>query len=99
MKRKVLWLALVTLLLIVLVGARVAQAQDSANYNLTLNSWAGGNYGGGSSTSASYTLILSQGSAINVHTSSGGYALCSGFICQSDKSFFQMRIPALQKAP
>lgn len=99
MKRKLIWLTLITLLLTTLVGSDIAQAQKSTHYNLTLNSLAGGNYGGGTFTSDSYTMIVSLGNLINVSSSSAGYELCSGFICQSDKSYFQLRLPAVDKSP
>src|SRR5882757_5972213 len=77
--RKMLWLSLATLLLVLVVSAGVAQAQESANYNLTVNSMAGGNYGGGTLSSASYQLTMSSGNLIHVSTSSPGFELCSGF--------------------
>ena len=98
MRRKYVWLALITLLLTLLIGVGVVQAQASANYNMTLNSWAGGNYGGSTLTSASYSLVVSTGTHIQVSSTSAGYELCSGFSCQADKGFFQMRLPALDKS-
>lgn len=99
MRRKVIWLALVAILLTLLIGAGVAQAQELANYNLTLNSLAGGNYGGTTLTSASYTMVVSNGTMIKVSASGAKYSLCSGFICQSDASYFQMHIPSVAKSP
>ena len=98
LRRKMAWLTLVALLLALLVGVGVAQAQKSANYNLTLNSLAGGNRGGGTMTSASYTLVVSSGTLVRVSTTSPGYELCSGFVCQSNHGFFQVRLPSLNKS-
>lgn len=98
MRRKLVWLTLITLLLTLLFGVGVVQAQESANYNLMLNSWAGGNSGGSTLTSASYTLVVSTGTHVQVSSTSAGYELCSGFICQSDKGFFQIRLPTLNKS-
>jgi hypothetical protein len=97
MRGKVVWLAVITLLLTLWVGAGAALAQDSENFNLTLNSWAGGNYGGTTVSSASYSMVISAGTMIKVQSTSAGYQLCSGFICQSDKGFFQIRLPAVEK--
>ena len=58
--RKMLWLSLMTLLLVLVVSAGVAQAQESASYNLNVNSMTGGNYGGGTLSSASYQLTMSS---------------------------------------
>ena len=96
LKRKIVWLALVSLLLTLLVAGAV-QAQESQNFNATLNSLAGGGYGGGTMESASYKLVVSTGTHIQVSSTSAGYELCSGFICQSNHGFFQMRIPVLSK--
>lgn len=98
LRRKVAWLTLIAILLTLLVGVGAVQAQKSANYNLTLNSLAGGNRGGGTMSSASYTLVVSNGTLVQVSTTSPGYELCSGFVCQSNQSFFQMRMPALTKS-
>lgn len=97
MKRKLTWLTITTLLLMMLAGAGIVQAQESTHYNMRLNSLAGGNYGGGTLTSTSYTMVVSLGNLVSVSSSSGGYEMCSGFICQSDKSYFQLRLPALGK--
>lgn len=98
MQRKILWLLLGTLLLTASLGSSVAYAQESENYNVMLNTWAGGNYGGTTLTSTSYKLILSSGGAIQVSSTSGGYELCSGFVCQADKGFFDLHLPALTKS-
>jgi hypothetical protein len=98
MRRKLLWLTLVTLLIALLAGVGVVQAQESPSYDLSLNSLAGGMQGGKTLTSASYTLVVNMGSVIQVSSTSAGYELCSGFVCQSDKSFFQMRLPTLNKS-
>lgn len=99
MKRKLIYFTLITLMLTLFVGVGIVQAQKSNSYNLQLNSLAGGNYGGGTFTSTSYTLVASIGNLVKVRSSSVGYELCSGFICQSDQSFFQLRLPALNKSP
>src|SRR5687768_4070247 len=100
MRRKGVWLAAVTTLALVLtlwIGIGTAQAQESENYNVMLNTWAGGNYGGGTASSASYTMTISTGMMIKIQSSSAGYQLCSGFICQADKGFAQMWMPMLEK--
>ncbi len=98
-QRKIAWLTLIALLLTLLVGVGAVQAQKSANYNLALNSLAGGNRGGTMMSSASYTLVVSSGTSIKVSTTSPGYELCTGFVCQSNSTFFQMRLPTLSKSP
>lgn len=99
MKRKLMWLAIVTLILTLFIGVGIVQAQKSNSYNLKLNSLASSNYGGGTFTSGSYTMTTTIGSLVQVRASSVGYDLCTGFICQSDQSFFQLRLPALDKSP
>jgi len=94
-----MWITFMALFLVLLVSAGVAQAQESAGYNLSVNSVTGGNYGGGTLSSASYHLTMSSGNLIHVSTSSPGFELCSGFICQSNHGFFQTRLPSLQKSP
>lgn len=107
MQNKRLWLPLLSLLFTLTIGAgtnistahAAPHKQESANYNVMLNSWAGGNYSGSTTQSASYMLIISTGGKIDTSTASAGYQLCTGFICQADKGFFQMRLPALAKSP
>jgi hypothetical protein len=102
MRGKGVWLAIVATLALALtfwIGVGTVQAQESENYNLTLNTWAGGNYGGRVISSASYTMTISTGMLIKTQGVSTGYQLCSGFICQSDKGFAQMWMPMLEKVP
>ena len=98
MKRKMIWLVLVTMLLALIAGAGVVQAQESANYDLTLNSLAGGMQSGAVMTSTTYTLVTNFGPTVRVSISNANYELCTGFVCQSDKGFFQMRLPSLNKS-
>lgn len=99
MQRRITLLTVITLMLVLLLGVGVVQAQESENYNVMINSWAGGNYGGGTLSSASYTLVVSMGSHIQVHSTSAGYELCSGFICQLNAGFAEMHLPVLSKSP
>lgn len=98
MRRFTLWLVLVTILLALITTAGVVQAQESANYDLSLNSLAGGNHGGKVLTSTSYTLVSNFGTAVRVSVTNANYELCTGFVCQSDKGFFQIRLPTLDKS-
>jgi uncharacterized membrane protein len=94
-RRKMLWLFWTTLVLALVASAGVAHAQKSASYNVQLSSLAGGNYGGGTLSSTSYSLLISSGNLIRVSSTSTGYELCSGFVCQADHSYFQIRLPAV----
>ena len=98
MKRKMIWLVLVTMLLALIASAGVVRAQESANYDLTLNSLAGGMQSSEVMTSTAYTLVANFGPMVRISTTNANYELCTGFVCQSDKGFFQIWLPSMDKS-
>lgn len=93
--RKILYWNLLALLLILAAGIGAVQAQSSESYLLNINSLAGGSVGGGYLTSTSYQLLISTGSQVETSSSSAGYQLCTGFVCQASAPAHRMRLPSV----
>lgn len=88
--------AVIFLLLLLLIALPLAAAaMSSANYKLISNTPQGAGTGGGISTSSSYQLEGSFGSAILVSSSSTSYNSCSGFLCSGLGLLYRIFLPLL----